>query len=353
MNHSQPGTGRPPVVAITGASSGIGRSTAELFARRGWRVGLIARGAVGLDCTRRAIAEAGGSAHVALADVSRSEMLELAADEIEHALGPIDVWINCAGNGVYGTFLTVPEAEFLRVTAVTYLGVVNGTRVALKRMIPRNQGTVVNVCSAVVYHALPLLSSYSGAKYAVRGFTEAVRSELRHDRSRVHLTIVYPPAVNTPFFSHAQSHLQLPPRPARPVYQPEIVADGIYLAATTRRRQLEIGGITVAFAWLTRLAPWSGEILIGLLGYEGQVIDNRAVRDRRDPTLFEPSRHPSSAHGPFDDEAFTHSLQLWFSRHLGIVRTRLGVLILAILVGLISGFESLRAVLANVVEYFG
>jgi short-subunit dehydrogenase len=322
--------GRSPVVVITGASSGIGRAAAELFARRGWRVGLIARGEVGLADTRRKIVEAGGSAHAEIADVALSETLERAAAAIEQVLGPIDAWVNCAGNGVYGTFLTVSEAEFERVTQVTYLGVVNGTRAALMRMVPRDRGVVVNVCSAIAYHGMPLLASYSGAKYAVRGFTEAVRAELRHERRRVHLTIIYPPAVNTPFFSHAQSHLKHPPRPAPPVYQPEIVAEGIYLAATTRRRELRIGGITIAFAWLTMLAPWLAAYFIDRLGYDGQVIDDDAVRDRRDPTLAAPSSRPSGTHGPFDKGALRHCPQLWLSRHRRMVAVVLGVALLAL-----------------------
>jgi short-subunit dehydrogenase len=204
--HAVP-AGPARVVAITGASSGIGRCTASLFASTGWRVGLIARGQPGLEAVCGEIVAAGGAACVAAADVRDAAALEAAAAAIEDALGPIDVWINCAGNGVYGRFLDVPAHEFDCVTDVTYGGTVNGTRVALRRMLPRDAGVVVNVCSAIAYHGMPLLTSYSGAKAAVRGFTDGVRAELVHDRSRVRATIVFPPAVNTPFFSHAVTYM--------------------------------------------------------------------------------------------------------------------------------------------------
>lgn len=312
-------TGRPSasrrVVVITGASSGIGRCTAALFARRGWDVGLIARGEAGLDAARRDVEASGARACTAAADVSDAGALERAADAIERALGPIEAWVNCAGNGVFGTFMQVTPEEFRRVTDVTYLGTVNGTRTALKRMLPRGIGTVVNLCSAVAFHGLPLLSSYSGAKCAVRGFTEALQAELAGESSRVRLAIVYPPAVNTPFFSHAASHLARPPRPCRPVYQPEIVADGIHLAATSRRREVKVGGITVLFALGTRLVPRVVTRLIGRLGYEGQTTDLPEAMRLRDPTLFAPSSNPSSIHGPFGREAFRRSIQMWASRH--------------------------------------
>src|ERR1700679_3571968 len=191
------------VVIITGGSSGIGRCTAALFGRRGWKVGLIARGAEGLEASRRDIEAAGGRAAVAQAEVTDSAALARAADALIAALGPVDVWINCAGNGVYGRFDDVPEHEFQRVTDVTYHGAVNGTRVALAKMRARDAGTIVNVCSAIAFHGLPLMSSYAGAKAAVRAFSQAVQGELRLERSRIRISTVFPPAVNTPFFSHA------------------------------------------------------------------------------------------------------------------------------------------------------
>ncbi len=290
-------------VIVVGASSGIGRATATLFARRGWRVGLIARGAAGLQSVQIEITSAGGHACLALADVCNAADLEAAAVSIEHALGLCTVWINCAGNGVYGRFLDVPAHEFDRVTDVTYRGTVNGTRVALRRMLPRDAGTVVNVCSAIAYHGMPLLTSYSGAKAAVRAFTDGVRAELAHEASGVHVTIVFPPAVNTPFFSHAVTHMRRPPRPAKPVYQPEIVAEGIFRAATSKQRQVRVGAITTLFDLGNRLVPALVDRAIGRLGYEGQETDSARAASLREPTMFAPSAHASGARGPFDDEA--------------------------------------------------
>ena len=303
------------MVVITGASSGIGRCTAALFSRHGWLVGLVARSGPGLDEVCRDLALTGGHAAAAIADVSDGHALERAATYLESALGPIDVWVNCAGNGVYGRFMDVPEPEFERVTEVTYLGMVNGTRAALRRMQPRGDGTVVNVCSAIAFHGMPLLSSYSGAKHAVRGFTEAVRRELRCDRSRVRLTTIYPPAVNTPFFSHAMSHMDKPPRPMWPVYQPEIVADSIYLAATSCRPEMHVGGVTVLFALATKLVPRLVSRAILRLGSAGQTTNSPEAARLRKPTLFAPSPVPSGPRGPFDAEARAFSIQVWSSRH--------------------------------------
>ena len=323
--------GRSRVVVITGASSGIGRCAAALFSRHGWQVGLVARSGPGLEAVCRDLALTGGHAVAAVADVSDGRVLEQAAAYLEGALGPIDVWVNCAGNGVYGRFMNVPEPEFDQVTAVTYLGMVNGTRAALRRMQPRGAGTVVNVCSAIAFRGMPLLSSYSGAKHAVRGFTEAVRRELRRDRSRVRLTTVYPPAVNTPFFSHAVSHMDKPPRPMWPVYQPEVVADSIYLAATSSRPEMQVGGVTVLFALATKLVPRLVGRAIMRLGSAGQTTNSPKAARLRKPTLFAPSPVPSGIRGPFDAEARAFSMQVWASRHraslaIGLALTAAGAL---------------------------
>ena len=301
MSRPSPGNGR--VVAITGASSGIGRGTATVFASRGWRVGLIARSQKGLADVQAEIAAAGGCAAAAIADVRDDAALDAAATRIEAELGPIAVWINCAGNGVYGRFVDVPACEFDCVTDVTYRGTVNGTRTALRRMLKRNDGVVVNVCSAIAYHGMPLLTSYSGAKSAVRGFTDGVRAELAFERSRVHVTIVFPPAVNTPFFSHAVTHMARPPRPAKPVYAPEIVAEGIYRAATGRKREVRVGAITSLFELGNKLVPFLVDRAIGKLGYAGQETDCPEAARLRDPTLFAPSGRVFGAAGVFGDEA--------------------------------------------------
>jgi short-subunit dehydrogenase len=299
---------------ITGASSGIGRCAAVLFGGHGWNVGLIARGAAGLDSIRHELICAGVRAAAVPADVSDPRALEQAAALLEQELGLITVWVNCAGNGVYGRFLDVTDEEFRRVTDVTYMGTVNGTRVALRRMVPRDAGTVINLCSAVAFGGLPVLSSYSGAKHAVRGFTDSVRHELILDRSRVMLTTIFPPAVNTPFFSHATSYLTGSPRPAKPVYQPEIVADAILLAATCRRREVRVGGITVLFDLATRLVPGLTNMAIQCLGSAGQRTDDGEAVRLRECTLFAPSPRASGPHGPFGAESRRFSVQMWLNR---------------------------------------
>lgn len=272
----------PKVVAITGASSGIGRATSRLFARRGWRVGLIARGEAGLDDVRRDVVTQGGTASVAAADVDDAAALERAAAQIEQELGPIDVWINDAGVGAVAAFAETTEAEFRRVTDVTYLGIVNGTRVALRRMQRRGTGTIVTIGSAVSYRAAPLMSAYSAAKYAVRGFTEAVRRELAQDRSRIHLCLVHPPAENTAFSSHAASRMPDPP----PAYRPEVVAEAIFFAATHGRREVKVGGAAVQFALLNRVAPALADWLFGRIGQAARQTRRRGARVAQDRSLL-------------------------------------------------------------------
>jgi short-subunit dehydrogenase len=303
-----------PVVIITGGSSGIGRCTAALFARRGWRVGLIARGAEGLAASRRDVEAAGSCAATAQADVTDSAALADAATAIVAVLGPVDAWINCAGNGVYGRFDDVPEVEFQRVTDVTYHGTVNGTRVALAHMRPRGRGSIVNVCSGIAFHGLPLMSSYAGAKAAVRAFGQAIRGELRLERSPIRIGTVFPPAANTPYFSHATSHMGWPARPARPIYQPEVVAQGIWQALVGGRAEMSISGTIVAFSFATRFAPGLIEWCMGRMGIERQLTRDPEACRLQEPTLFAPSRLVFTVHGPFGQRARGWSAQLWLER---------------------------------------
>ncbi|HEY0206199.1 MAG TPA: SDR family oxidoreductase [Acetobacteraceae bacterium] len=332
------------VVAITGASSGIGQAAAEYFAKKGWRVGLIARSEPNLDAVRKAVVTSGGTASVAVADVSDSQQLMAAADLIESQLGPIDVWVNNAGVSVYGKFLDITEEEFHRVTHVNYLGTVNGTRIALGRMIPRNHGTIIQVLSAISYRAVPLQSAYSGSKYALRGFTEAVRSELEEEGSAVHLTMVHPPAVNTPFYNHATSHMPKPVRPPPPVYQPEIIADAIYFAATTRRREVKVTASTVAFAIGNKFAPGLLDVLGGKFGVAAQQTDQGGAVTVRDPNLNGPGKQ-GGTHGPFDSESFSSSAQMWVNKNPGAagLGLGLGLIALALLAGRprVSGMEQI------------
>jgi len=308
------------VVIITGGSSGIGRCTAALFARRGWTVGLIARGAEGLAACLRDIEAVGGHAAAAQADVTDSTALAEATAALVAALGAVDVWINCAGNGVYGRFDDVPEREFQRVTDVTYHGVVNGTRVALANMRPRDAGSIVNVCSAIAFHGLPMMSSYAGAKAAVRAFGQAVQGELRLERSRIRISTVYPPAVNTPFFSHAVSHMGWPARPARPVYQPEVVAQGIWQAVASGRREMTISGTAAAFSLATRIAPGLIAWCMSQLGMERQLTRDHDACRLQEPTLFVASQRVFDVHGPFGNGARARSMHLFLERQLTAVK---------------------------------
>jgi len=305
-----------PVVVITGGSSGIGRCTAALFARRGWRVGLIARGAEGLAASRGDVEAAGACAATAQADVTDSLALAEAAKAIVAVLGPLDAWINCAGNGVYGRFDDVPEMEFQRVTDVTYHGTVNGTRVALAHMRLRGRGSIVNVCSAIAFHALPLMSSYAGAKAAVRAFGQAIRGELRLERSAIRLSTVFPPAANTPYFSHATSYMGWPARPARPIYQPEVVAQGIWQALVGGRPEMSISGTVAAFSLATRIVPGLMGWCMGRMGIERQLTRDPEACRLQEPNLFAPSRRVFSVHGPFGRRAREWSAQLWLERQL-------------------------------------
>ncbi len=306
------------VVFITGGSSGIGRCTAGLFARQGWAVGLIARGEAGLLDAAEAVRQAGGRVGIAVADVAIGGALLSAAEALAADLGTPDLWVNCAGNGVYGQFSIVPHAEFDRVTAVTYTGTVNGCRTALKLMAARGHGTILNVCSAAAFHGLPMMTSYAGAKAAIRAFTQALRAELRIANSRVRVVAVFPPAVNTPFFSHAVSHADWPARPAPPVYQPEVVAAGIYHAATKGEGEVVITGTASLFRLVARAAPELIAWCMTRLGFEGQLSRDPEACALAAPTLFAPATCASPVHGPFSRNVRRRSLHLATKRALAV-----------------------------------
>jgi NAD(P)-dependent dehydrogenase (short-subunit alcohol dehydrogenase family) len=302
------------IVVITGASAGIGRSTAVSFARRGWKVALLARGAEGLEGARREVEEAGGTALVVSADVADQPQVEAAAERVEREWGPIDVWVNNAMATVFCGFLDVPPEDFERATAVTYLGAVWGTRAALKRMKPRNRGVIVQIGSALAYRSIPLQSAYCGAKSALRGFTDSLRSELIHDGSGVHLTMVQLSAFNTPQFDWARSCMAREPRPVGKVFQPEVAAEAIYWAACHQRREVWVGFPAAQAIVGTRLIPGVLDHVLARSAYEGQQSQDAARADRRD-NLYEPVPEDRGAHGRFDDEAKPHSAQAWVTTH--------------------------------------
>jgi NADP-dependent 3-hydroxy acid dehydrogenase YdfG len=290
------------VVVITGASAGVGRATAVAFARRGYSVGLIARGHDGLEGALRDVEAAGGHALVLPADVADGDAVFAAADQVVAKWGKIDVWINAAMATIFSPVHDIKPDEFRRVTEVTYLGQVYGTMAALKYMRPRNRGTIVQVGSALSYRAIPLQSAYCGAKFAIRGFTDALRSELKHDKSRVRLTMVQLPAVNTPQFDWARSHLAKRLQPVPPIYQPEAIAGEIVRAARDAPRELWIGWPALKAIIGTMLLPRLGDRILASEGYSGQMTAEPSRPDRPD-NLFEPVSGDPGARGRFDRRA--------------------------------------------------
>jgi NAD(P)-dependent dehydrogenase (short-subunit alcohol dehydrogenase family) len=302
------------VVVITGASAGVGRATARAFADRGATVALLARGVDGLKATRREIEEAGSEALDLPCDVADADAVEAAADTVEAELGPIDIWVNDAMVGVFAEFIDVAPEDFRRVTEVTYLGAVNGTRSALRRMVPRDRGTIVQVGSALAFRAIPLQAAYSGAKHAIEGFTESVRCELLHRRSRVQVTQVHMPAVNTPQFHWVKTDLARHPMPVPPIYQPEVAARAVVWAAEHPRRQVLVGSSTVLTVWANRFFPGLLDRYLARSGIEAQQARWPIEEDRRD-NLYEPVPGEHAAHGEFDGDARTASAQLWMTTH--------------------------------------
>lgn len=305
---------RPEVVVVTGASAGVGRATVRLFARYGASIGLVARGREGLEAARREVEELGGQALVLPADVADPDQVEAAAAAAETRFGPIDIWINNAMVSVLSPAKEMTAAEYRRVTEVTYLGYVHGTQAALKRMLPRDHGVIVQVGSALAYRAIPLQSAYCAAKHAVQGFTESLRSELIHDGSRVHVTTVQLPAVNTPQFDWIKSRLPRHPQPVPPIYQPEVIADAIFWAAHHRRREICVGWPTVKAILGDKFLPGMLDYYLAKIGYDSQQTDE-PLDSTRPNNLYEPVPGDHGARGGFSDRAWTFSLQWWANKH--------------------------------------
>jgi NAD(P)-dependent dehydrogenase (short-subunit alcohol dehydrogenase family) len=304
------------VVAVTGASGGVGRAIAEEFGRHGAAVGLIARGRAGLDAAAREVGSLGGSAYVHQADVAEFDEVDGAATAIEERLGPIDIWVNNAMTTVFDFFESISPAEYERATRVTYLGAIWGTKAALGRMVPRDRGTVVQIGSALAYRGIPLQSPYCGAKHAIKGSFESLRCELRHRGSNVHLTMVQLPGLNSPQFDHCLSRLPRHPMPVPPVFQPEVAARAVYWAAHHRRREVYVGLPTVYTILGNKLAPWFAERYLAKTAVDGQQTPD-PFDGQRAANLFEPvdDDHDEGAHGVFDEQAHGRSAQAWLTRH--------------------------------------
>ncbi|MGQ0644995.1 MAG: SDR family oxidoreductase [Elusimicrobiota bacterium] len=302
----------PQVVMITGASAGVGRATARAFARRGARIGLLARGRDGLEAARREVEELGGRALVCQADVADADQVEAAAAALEETFGPMDVWVNNAMASVFSPVLETRPEEYRRVTEVTYLGYVHGTLAALRRMVPRDRGAIVQVGSALSYRSIPLQSAYCAAKHAVNGFTDSLRCELLHDGSRVRLTAVHLPAVNTPQFGWVKSRLPNEPQPVPHIYQPEVAAQAIFWAAHGRRRELYVGWPTTRAIIGNKLAPGFADRYLARMGYDSQQTEEPAD-PARPHNLWEPVPGDHGAHGAFDGRALACSPWLWLT----------------------------------------
>jgi len=304
-----------PVVVVTGASAGLGRAIVRAFARRGADVGLIARGVDGLQGAQREVEGEGGRALILQTDVADANAVEAAADRVERELGPIDIWVNNAMVSVFSPVSELLPSEIKRVTEVTYLGVVYGTLAALKRMRPRNRGSIVQVGSALAYRGIPLQAAYCGAKHAIQGFTESLRCELLHEKSGVHVAMVQLPAMNTPQFDWVKSRMPRKPQPVPPIYEPEVAADAVVWAAARRRRELSVGVSTAVAIWGNKFASGAMDRYLAKTGFDSQQTDEPADRNRPN-NLWEPLPGDRGAHGRFASRSWGRSPQTWANEHL-------------------------------------
>jgi NAD(P)-dependent dehydrogenase (short-subunit alcohol dehydrogenase family) len=310
------------VVMITGASAGLGRAIVRRFAKDKAKIGLVARGVDGLEGARNEVEALGGEAIVLPTDVADADQVEAAAAAVEKRFGRIDTWINNAMVSVFSPVKEMQPAEYKRVTEVTYLGYVYGTLAALKRMLPRNKGSIVQVGSALAYRSIPLQSAYCASKHAVAGFTDSLRCELLHDRKKIRLTMVQLPAMNTPQFDWVKSRLKHRAQPVPPIYQPELVANAIHWAAHHNRRELFVCGSTVKAIEANKIAPGLLDRYLGMTGYRSQ--QTQEPEDQNRPNnLYEPLTGDRGARGRFDFAARDFSLQLWLDLNRGWIATGL------------------------------
>ncbi len=321
---------KPRVIVITGAAAGVGRATAKMFAEtEGAHIGLLARGREALEGAKRDVERLGGKAIILQCDVADAAAVEAAAERVERELGPIDVWVNVAMTSVFAFIKDTTPEEFKRVTEVCYLGYVHGTLAALKRMLPRDRGHIIQVGSALAYRGIPLQAAYCASKHAIQGFMDSLRAELIHQNSRIVATMVQMPALNTPQFDWCKNKLPNKSQPVPPIYQPEVAARAIVFASKNQRREIYVGLPTVIAIIGNKLFPRLGDLYLGRTGVKGQMTKEKADHNKPD-NLYEPVGGDPGAHGRFDNRAHTYSPQLWTDMHRNWVAGGLVAVLLAL-----------------------
>jgi short-subunit dehydrogenase len=313
-------------VVVTGASAGLGRAIAHEFAKRGAKIALLARGQQGLDAAAAEVEGKGGKALPIPTDVADAKAVDAAAEKVEKEFGPVDIWVNNAMTTVFAPVKEMKPEEYKRATEVTYLGVVYGTLAALKRMLARDRGAIVQVGSALAYRSIPLQSAYCGAKHAIIGFTDSLRCELIHDNSHIRLTVVNMPALNTAQFDWVKNKLDKKPQPVPPIYEPEVGARAVYWAAHHNRREVYVGGSTVGAIVGNKIAPGMLDHYLGRTGYQSQ-LTSEPDDPSRPNNLWEPvdANQDHGTHGRFDNRSHATSLQLWADLHRLPISVGLGI----------------------------
>ena len=306
--------GRNTVAVVTGASGGVGRATVRMLGERGAKVVLLARGKDGLEGAKRDVESRGGKALVVPTDVSKFEQVEAAADAAEREFGPIDLWINNAMVSMYSPFMQMTPEEFRHVVDVTFLGNAYGTHCALKRMMPRDRGVIIQVGSALAFRSIPLQSAYCASKHAIQGLFESLRSELIHEKSKVRVSTVNMPALNTTQFSWTKNKMPHKARPTGTIFQPEVAAEAIMFAAEKDRREVMVGYTTVEATLGEKVIPGFLDHYLATAAWDGSMLPEPADPDKPN-NFWEPVPGDHGAHGPFDDKARSFSIQLWATKH--------------------------------------
>ncbi|HET6255232.1 MAG TPA: SDR family oxidoreductase [Puia sp.] len=319
---------RNKVVVITGASGGVGRATAHAFAREGAKIALLARSGEQLAATQREVEDLGGIGLAILTDVADPAQVEAAAERTEQELGPIDIWVNNAMASVFAPIREISAEEYRRVTEVTYLGQVYGTMAALRRMLPRNRGSIILVGSALAYRGIPLQSAYCGAKHGIEGFYDSLRCELLHDHSAIKTCMVQLPATNTTQFGWVLSRLPREPKPMGKIYEPEVAASAILYAARHNRRSIWVGSSTYKAIIGNKVAPSYADHELARTGFKGQQTADPTPPDREN-NLWQPVPGDRGTYGGFANQSSRRSLTLWAAMHRGLLMAAGGILALS------------------------